>query len=102
MGKYVYIYTGGGMAETPEAQEAVFAAWGAWFGELGSAITDGGNPFGESTVVGSGSGSGSGSATATGYSIVTADSLEDAATLAKGCPILDAGGSVAVHEALDM
>jgi len=96
MGKYVYIYTGGGMAETPEEQEAVFAAWGAWFGELGAAVVDGGNPFGQSTVVGGGT------ATATGYSIVSADSLEDAATLAKGCPILTSGGAVAVHEALDM
>jgi len=96
MGNYVYVYSGGGMAETPEAQEAVFAAWGAWFGELGAAVVDGGNPFGENTVVGDGS------ATATGYSIVSADSLDDAATLAKGCPILASGGSVAVHEALEM
>lgn len=72
------------------------AAWGAWFGELGAAVVDGGAPFGENVVVGSGT------ATASGYSIVTADSLDDAATLAKGCPILDNGGSVAVHEALEM
>jgi hypothetical protein len=96
MGKYVYVYSGGGMAETPEAQEQVMAAWGAWFGELGSAVLDIGNAFGAATVVGDGS------ATATGYSIVSADSLDDAATLAKGCPILNNGGSVAVHEALEM
>ena len=96
MGKYVYVYSGGSMAETPEAQAEVMAAWGAWFGELGAAIVDGGNAFGASTVVGDGA------ATATGYSIVNADSLEDAATLAKGCPILGSGGAVAVHEALEM
>ena len=96
MSKYVYVYSGGSMAETPEEQAEVMAAWGAWFGELGSAIVDGGNAFGASTVVGGGS------ATATGYSIVDAASLEDAATLAKGCPILNNGGAVAVHEALEM
>jgi hypothetical protein len=96
MGKYVYVYSGGGMAETPEAQEQSMAAWGAWFGELGSAVQDMGNPFGAATVVGDGA------ASATGYSIVGAPSLEDAATLAKGCPILAYGGAVAVHEAIEM
>ena len=28
MAKFVYLYTGGGMAETPEAQEQVMQAWG--------------------------------------------------------------------------
>ena len=51
MAKFVYIYTGGQMAETPEAQQEVMAAWGAWFGELGGALTDGGNPFGASVSV---------------------------------------------------
>ena len=96
MAKYVYVYTGGSMAQTPEEQAEVMAAWGAWFGELGSAIVDMGAPFGASTVVGDGP------ATATGYSIVTADTLDDAATLAKGCPILSNGGAVAVHETIEM
>ena len=96
MAKFVLIYTGGGMAETPEAQEAVMQAWGAWFGTLGTSLTDMGNPFGAATTLGAGT------ASATGYSIITAASLEDATTLAKGCPILEGGGSVHVHEALEM
>ena len=96
MSKFVYVYSGGSMAQTPQEQAEVMAAWGAWFGQLGAALVDGGNAFGASTVVGDGT------ATATGYSIVSADSLEDAATLAKGCPILTSGGAVAVHEALEM
>jgi len=52
MAKFVYLYTGGSMAETPEAQQQVMAAWGAWFGELGAAIIDGGNPFGAAASVG--------------------------------------------------
>ena len=46
MAKFVYVYTGGQMAETPAAQEEAMQAWGAWFGTLGDAVTDGGNPFG--------------------------------------------------------
>lgn len=37
-----------------------------------------------------------------GYSIVIADSIEQAAEFAKGCPILDGGGSVEVRPVLKM
>ena len=48
MAKFVYVFTGGQMAETPEAQEQAMQAWGAWFGTLGDSVTDMGNPFGGS------------------------------------------------------
>ena len=51
MGNFVLAYKGGGMAETPEAQEAAMQAWGEWFGTLGSAVVDMGAPFGASTAV---------------------------------------------------
>jgi len=38
----------------------------------------------------------------TGYSIVSADSRDDALTMAKGCPILPSGGSVVVIELLEV
>lgn len=97
MGKYVLAYRGGAMEESPEAQEAVMGKWMGWFSEIGGAVSDMGNPFGSSTVVGSNTSSG-----LTGYTIVAADSLDAAATLAKGCPVLEAGGSVEVYEALEM
>ena len=100
MGKYVLAYKGGGMAETTAAQEAVMKAWMDWFGTLGSAVVDGGNPFGPSTAV---QGDGSAAATTaglTGYSVLEADSLELAAKLAGGCPVLAAGGSVEVYETI--
>jgi hypothetical protein len=100
MAKFVYIYSGGQMAETPEAQEKAMQAWGAWFETLGDAVTDMGNPFGASVVVKDSAASGVGPAG--GYSIVTAGSLDEAAANAKGCPVLDSGGSVAVYEALEM
>lgn len=37
-----------------------------------------------------------------GYSIVKADTIEQAAELAKGCPILDGGGSVEVRPVMQM
>ena len=97
MAKFVYLYTGGQMAETPEAQEQAMQAWGAWFGSLGDVVTDMGNPFGASATVGAESGPAVG-----GYSIVTADSLAAAQTLTDGCPILASGGGVQVYEAIEM
>ena len=102
MAKFVYVYTGGQMAETPEAQEQAMQAWIAWFGTLGAAVTDMGSPFGASATVKSG-GAVSGSAlNAGGYSIINADSLDDATAKAAGCPVLSGGGTVEVYEALPM
>ena len=99
MAKFVFVYAGGGeMPNDPAVREAGMAAWMAWFGGLGAAVTDGGNPFGTSTSVGA-TGGGTG---ATGYSIVEAADLAAAAEMAKGCPILAHGGGVEVHEALSM
>jgi hypothetical protein len=98
MGRFVLVYQGGAMAETPEAQQAAMAAWGAWFGSLGAAVVDGGAPFGASAAVGGG-----GSRTGlTGYSILEAPDLDAAVGLAGGCPILADGGSVDVYEAIDV
>jgi hypothetical protein len=99
MAKYLFAYTGGSMAETDAAREATMAAWGAWFGGLGAAVVDPGNPFGPAaTVAAGGAVSEGGPASLTGYSVLSADSLEAAARLASGCPVLAAGGSVEVYE----
>ncbi len=102
MSKFVLTYLGGSMAATPAEQEVVMAKWGQWFGELGSAVTDMGNPFGTSAAVRADGSRSDTQAGLGGYSIVSAESLEDAAALAKGCPILAAGGSVEIYEALEM
>ena len=98
MGKYVLVYQGGAMAETEEAQQAAMAAWGTWFGSLGSAVVDGGAPFGPSGAVGGG-----GSTTGlTGYSILEAADLDAAVKLGEGCPIVADGGRVDVYETIDV
>src|SRR6266705_207945 len=45
MANFVLLYSGGSMPETEAEQAAVMQAWGAWYGALGSAVVDGGNPF---------------------------------------------------------
>ena len=105
MAKYLYAYHGGGgMADSEAEHDQILAAWGAWFGELGAAIVDGGAPSGPvDTMASNGSVTdGGGTNPVTGYSIVTADSRDDALTMAKGCPILPSGGSIEVVELLEV
>jgi hypothetical protein len=100
MAKYLLVYHGGSMPEGEEAQGKVMAAWGAWFQTLGPALADGGNPTSQAkTIAGDGSVSdGGGANPATGYSLIEADSIDAAVTLAKGCPVLGSGASIEVAE----
>ena len=102
MAKFVYVYTGGQMADTPEAQEKAMQDWGAWFGTLGASVTDVGNPFGGSATVSSSGIADGGASRAGGYSILEADSLADATARTAGCPVLQNGGAVEVYEAIPM
>ena len=104
MSKYVFIYHGGKKPEDPDEVAQVMQAWGAWFASMGEAVVDGGNPVGMSTTVhddGAVTNDG-GSNPVSGYSLISADSVEDAVEKAKGCPILAAGGSVELAEAIEM
>src|SRR3954453_20605273 len=77
MTKFLLTYHGGSMAQTPEAQEASMAAWGAWFGQLGDAVVDGGAPTAASATVAADASvsEGGGANPASGYSLIQADDL---------------------------
>ncbi len=101
MANFVLLYSGGGMPESEAEQAAVMQAWMAWYGKLGDAVVDEGNPF--TPVAKSISSDGRVSdgpvgTMATGYSIVKADSLNAAVDIAKGCPQLSSGGKISVYE----
>ncbi|MBI5948157.1 MAG: hypothetical protein HY875_08470 [Chloroflexi bacterium] len=99
MANYLLVYKGGGMPESPEQQQSVMNAWMSWFGGMGDAVVDGGNPCGPSRGIASdGSISEHAASALTGYSVVKAASLDAATKLAKGCPVLSSGGSVEVYE----
>lgn len=103
MANYVFAYRGGkGVAADEAARNAQMARWSQWFGELGSAVVDGGAAMGAARTVGPGSVGDGGSLALTGYSIVSAESLDAAVELARGCPVLEIGGTVDVYEAIAM
>lgn len=104
MAKYLFIYHGGSHPETEAEQAEVMDAWGNWMGGLGAAVIDGGNPVGQSYTVNPDSTvtDNGGANPASGYGLFEAANIEDALEKAKGCPILAAGGSIEVAEAIDM
>jgi hypothetical protein len=104
MAKYLFVYHGGNTASNPTDMKALMDAWGTWFGSLGAAVIDGGNPVGPSSTVKPDGTlvSGGGSNPASGYSLIEASSLEDAHKKASGCPLLKAGGTIEIAQAMDM
>ena len=76
----------------------------AWFGGMGDAVVDGGNPLGMSKTLTSGGVTDDGGANpVSGYSIVNAADMDAAVEMAKGCPMVaDGSGSVEIAERLDM
>lgn len=93
MARYMYVYKGEAtdMSEmTPEEGQAIMEKWGAWMGKIGNALVDVGAPYGPgSSLVDDGS-TGAASAS-TGYSIVEADDMAHAQSLADGHPYLSEG-----------
>lgn len=104
MTKYVLLYSGGSMPETEEESAKVMQAWGAWYTGMGEAVADPGNPFSGAarSVSPDGAVSEGSSTSVSGYTILQASSLDEATEMARGCPILQGGGSISVFETFEM
>jgi hypothetical protein len=104
MAKYLFVYHGGSRPPTKEAQQQAMADWGTWFGSMGKAVINGGNPVGKSWTVKSGGSvtKDGGANPASGFSLIEAGDYDGAAALAKGCPLLTVGGSVEIAQVMDM
>ncbi len=101
---YLFVYHGATTPATPEDSQKAMAAWGAWFQRIGASVVDGGNPVGRSkTVSAKGVKNSGGAKPVSGYTIVSAESIDAACDMAKGCPIVvDGTGSIQVAEILPM
>lgn len=104
MPKYLFVYHGGGIPETPEEGEKAMAAWGVWYEGMGAATVDPGAPVGQShTVSKSGHVENGGANPASGYTIINAESYEAACAHASKNPmVVDGSGSVEVAELMEM
>lgn len=105
MAKFVLLYTGGSEPTGETDQAAVIQAWVAWYTQLGSAVVDGGNPFTPvaRSIASDGSVADAAVGTpATGYTIISAESLDEAVEQAKSCPHLQSGGQISVYETFNI
>ncbi|HSX36849.1 MAG TPA: hypothetical protein VLG13_01880 [Patescibacteria group bacterium] len=104
MANYLLLYHGGGMPETDEQKAAVMAAWDAWAKQAGDNLVDMGNPTSNSTAVTKDGAAGAVTGNpVTGYSVVKADSMDDAVKAAQMVPIVaDGTGSCDVYETFDV
>ena len=92
--KYMLAFRGQvGRSLTPEQ----VGQWPTWFEQINDSIADFGSRVGDVRGLGAAGLNGRSDALS-GYVVINADSLDDAATLAAGCPALQQGGGVEVGE----
>ncbi len=89
------------MPPTPEAREQMMSAFMEWAGGVGDSMVDPGSPLGPSKVVASsGERSGRAEGEVAGYTIITADTLDDAVEATRSHPFVSRGGTLQVSEAV--
>ena len=96
MKKFIFLYVG---VDTPTAERK--QAWGKWFASVGDKFVDSGNPFSpgkEITTTGTRDLFHDKNAI-TGYSMISAESIEEAEKIANSCPMVT---GVRVYEAMVM
>ena len=103
MSRYMLTYLGGEKPATPEEGKQNFAKYQQWLASLGEAAVSPANPLkGTHTVAPDGSVTEESTTSMSGFTIVEADSMEAALTMAKACPFLDIGGFLEVSELMQM
>jgi hypothetical protein len=103
MSQYLIVYLGGNPPSSPEEGKQHMSKYMEWLSSLGDSVVSPMNPLKETSTVNSDGTVTSGSSTSmSGYTIIDADSMEAALSVAKACPFLDVGGSLEVSELIDM
>jgi hypothetical protein len=103
MSKFIIVYLGGNQPSSPEEGQQHFAKYMEWLNSLGDSAVSPANPLKDTTTVNpDGRVTAGGTTTMSGYTIVRADSMESALSIAMTCPFLDIGGSLEVSELVEM
>jgi hypothetical protein len=102
MATFLITYHGaGGMPDSAEAREQMIAAFQAWAASVGDAMIDPGSPLGpRKTVTGDGVSDTAADGALGGYTLISADSLDDAVTAVKNHPFVGRGGTLQISQAV--
>jgi hypothetical protein len=100
MSRFLVTYHGSGMPDDPALMEQAKAAFGNWVAGAGDAIVDPGAPV---KMVSQVADQGATEAVQIGgYSIIQADSVEDARAILSSHPYVARGGSLQVNQILEV
>lgn len=99
MAKYTFFYRGGKPKNAKEAASRQ-PNWNTWFLSIGEKLVDRGAPA-RSLGIAGGIARFSNLPPSTGYSVITAESDEEAMKIAHACPIYHEGGAVEVTRYID-
>jgi hypothetical protein len=103
MPQYLITYLGGDRPSRPEEGKQHMSKYRAWLSSLGDSAVSPANPLKNTSTVNSDGTVTTGSTTSmSGYTIIEADSMEAALSIAKACPFLEIGGSLEVSELMQM
>ena len=103
MTQFVLVYLGGTQPSNPEVAHQHFTKYMEWVASLGDSVVTPTIPLKDTNTVSSnGKISEGGSSAMSGFSIIKADSMEAALSVAQSCPFLDIGGSLEVSELMQM
>ncbi len=103
MPQYLITYLGSDKPSSPEQGKRHMLEYKAWLSSLGDSAISPANPLKHTSTVNPDRTVTTGSTTSmSGFTIIEADSTEQALLIAKGCPFLDVGGSLEVSELMQM
>jgi len=103
MKQYVFVYLGGDQPSSQEEASKHFEKYMGWLSSLGESVVIPTIPLKDTTTVSSdGTIKEGGSSAMSGFSIIKADSMEAALSIAQDCPFLEIGGSLEVSEMMQM
>jgi len=103
MPQYVITYLGCNQPSSPEEGKQHMDKYMQWLSSLGDSAVSPMNPFKDSRTVNPDRTDAVGSTTKmSGFTIIKADSMDAAVSIAKGCPFHDIGGSLEVSELMQM
>ncbi len=103
MKQFVLVYLGGIQPSSPEEANQHFEKYMGWLSALGDTIVIPTIPLKDTTTVHTdGKIEEGGSSAMSGFTILKAESLDDALKIAQDCPFLEIGGSLEVSEMMQM
>lgn len=101
--QFVFVYLGGNQPSSPEEAEKHFKKYMEWLSSLGDSVIIPTIPLKDTNTVSSdGTIREGGSSAMSGFSIIKADSMDAALSIAQSCPFLEIGGSLEVSEMMQM